>query len=368
MMPPVSAADESTSTVPAGEPAAGDGDLTVVEMVERLRRARRPLLTTHVRPDGDALGSVAALALAYRSAGVEADVLLLSRLPNKYAFVFSEAGLTYRDASAMGWPDLIAYDTLVVADTGTFSQLPGLSERLPAFLAGQPSRQVLVIDHHRTQEAWGTLRLVDVTASATTELLARVLRGWGLSWSRPLATAVYVGLTTDTGWFAFSNTTPAALRLAADLMEAGVDADRMYRRLFQSEREPRLRLQARVMNSLELRCDGRLAVMTATADDFLSTGASLPDTENLINFPLALETVEMALLLTEAPPPDDEIIKVSCRSKGTVDVARFAERFGGGGHARASGLKLPGPLDEARQKVVAAAEMLLRQADSATSA
>ncbi|MFN4244250.1 MAG: DHH family phosphoesterase [Tepidisphaerales bacterium] len=330
-------------------------------MARRLGQLRRPLLTTHVRPDGDALGSVAALALAYRDAGVPADILLLSRLPNKYAFVLTDAGLRCRDASAEGWPELGGYDAVVVADTGTFSQLPGLSERLAAPGGGGPG-SVLVIDHHRTQESWGTMRLVDVSAAATTELLARVLRSWGVALSPPLATALYVGLATDTGWFAFSNTTPSAMRLAADLMEAGVDADAIYRRLFQSEREPRLRLQARVMNSLELRCGGRLAVMTATADDFLATGATVPDTENLINFPLALGSVEMALLVTESPPPEDDTVKVSCRSKGAVDVAKFAEQFGGGGHARASGLKLPGPLEQARERVVAAAEAQLAAA------
>lgn len=327
-------------------------------MIEAMSKTRRALVTTHVRPDGDALGSIAALALALESRGASADLLLLSKLPSKYSFVLGDPGLSHTDASVSGVPDLAAYDTVIVADTGTFSQLPGLEQSLPAFerLAG---RQLLVIDHHRTQEPWGTLRLVDVTAAAATELIGRLLSAWGVPLTPGLAEALYVGIVSDSGWFAFSNTTPGTLRLAADLMDAGVDPDRMYQRLFQSEREPRLRLQARAMNSMQLLCGGRLAVLTVTADDFAATGAAVPDTENLINFPLALATVEMSLLVTQTPPPDDRTIKVSCRSKGGVDVARFAEQFGGGGHARASGLKLPAPLESSLRTLIPAAEKAL---------
>src|SRR2546421_1554521 len=123
------------------------------------------------------------------------------------------------------------------------------------------------------------------------------------------------------------------MRLAADVMEAGVDTDALYQHLYQNERAQRVALQARALQSLELLCDNRLAVMTIHKADFEQTGAGVPDTENLINVPLQIATVEVSLLITE--PMDSGPVRVSLRSKGSVDVARFAEQFGGGGHARA---------------------------------
>jgi phosphoesterase RecJ-like protein len=137
-------------------------------------------------------------------------------------------------------------------------------------------------------------------------------------------------------------------------MEAGVDTDRMYQMLYQNERPERVALQTRAMQSLELLADGRLAVMTVRKKDFEDTRAGVPDTENLINIPLQIRTVEVALLITE--PRDFGPVRVSLRSKGQVDVAKFAEQFGGGGHARASGLKIDGTLDAAHAKVVDAME------------
>jgi phosphoesterase RecJ-like protein len=210
----------------------------------------------------------------------------------------------------------------------------------------------IVIDHHLTQEDWSDLRLVDTSAAAAGEVVYDVLRRWNVSIDRGIADALYLAIITDTGWFQFSNTHPRTLRLGADLMEVGVHTDLMYQALYQNERAARVRLQTRAMQSLELLAEERLAVMTLTKADFAQTGAALPDTENLINTPLQIAQVEVSILFTD--PPSDGPIRVSLRSKGQVDVARFAEEFGGGGHARAAGLKLNMALEEARQKIVAA--------------
>jgi bifunctional oligoribonuclease and PAP phosphatase NrnA len=332
--------------------AVNNGD-TTGEFLEVLSKAKRVLLTTHARPDGDALGSVAALALALRAAGKHTEQLLLTHLPSKYRFVFADAGLDHHDAErGTGIPALTGFDTVIVADTGTWSQLPGMELRLSQF-----GGRVAVIDHHKTQEPWGNVRVVDTSVSSAAELVCRVLRRGGYAITREIAQAVYVGIVSDTGHLQFSNTTPTALRMVADLMETGIDTDRVYQLLTQSERAPRLRLQARAHASLELHADNRLAVMTVLASDFAEVGADVPDTENIVNFPLAIATVEMALLVTEPPAVEGkpQPIRVSCRSKGRIDVARFAEPFGGGGHARASGLKLPQPLGEAKAAVVRAA-------------
>ena len=318
-------------------------------IIDTLKSCKRVLVTTHVRPDGDALGSCAAMVIGMKKRGIDAEVLLLSHLPTKYSFIFKEFSIPFFDVEN-AWPesfDLNRYDALLVVDTGTWSQLPGLKERVENW-----NKPKLVVDHHLTQENWADTKLVVSEAAAAGEIVAELLEAWQIDFDRAIATALYVAIASDTGWFQFSNTRPYTMRLAATLMEAGVDTDQLYQHLYQNERPQRVLLQTRAMQSLELLSDGKLAVMTIRKRDFADTGAHVPDTENLINIPLQIRTVQVSLIFIE--PPDDGPIRVSLRSKGQVDVARFAEQFGGGGHARAAGLKLQESLDSARRRVAVA--------------
>lgn len=315
-------------------------------ILDALSRCRRVLITTHVRPDGDALGTSAAMALGLRRHNINSEVLLLSKLPPKYAFIFEENQIKHHNAE-VEWPSLDPFDALLVVDTGTWSQLPGLSERLKGW-----TKPRLIVDHHLTQENWGDVMLVQTDAAAAGEIAAELLHLWKVPLDRPIAAALFLAIASDTGWFQFSNTRPATLRLAADLMEAGVDTDKLYQQLYQNERAERVALQTLAQDSLELLHHGTLAVMKVQKSDFQQTGSAVSDTENLINIPLQIRKVQVSILLTE--PPDGSAIRISLRSKGQVDVARFAEQFGGGGHARASGLKIPGSIDHAHQLVVSA--------------
>ncbi len=312
-----------------------------------LTRARRVLITTHVRPDGDALGSSAAMSLGLKQLGIESEVLLLSHLPRKYAFIFNDHGVVHHDAEN-GWPASLAmdrFDALLIVDTGTWSQLPGLRERILGWSVPR-----IVVDHHLTQEDWADRKLVVTTAAAAGEIVADLLEHMGVKMNAPIATAIFLALVSDTGWFQFSSTQPKTLRLAADLMAAGVDTDHLHQLLYQNERPARLALQTRALQSLELLNDDRLAVLTLRRQDFLDTHADVPDTENLVNLPLQIGTVEASLLITE--PLGGGPTRVSLRSKGGIDVAAFAQQFGGGGHARAAGLKLDQNADETRDLLV----------------
>jgi phosphoesterase RecJ-like protein len=308
------------------------------------------LITTHIRPDGDALGSTAALALGLKQKGIASRILLLSHLPEKYAFVYRQAGMDFLDAED-GWPadlDLNHFDAVAAVDTGTWSQLPGLKERLAGY-----KKPTLVIDHHLTQEDWATHKVVDTKAAAAAEVVAMILQQWGVSLDREIAGALFVGLVTDTGWFQYSNTRPATLRLGAQLMEKGVDTDRIYQAIYQNERPQRLAIQTRALASLQMPAGGKLALMNLSKEDFTETGATSDDTEGLINLPLQVRAVEVSILFSEQPKGGP--IRVSLRSKGTVDVAQFATHFAGGGHARAAGLKIDAPLAEAIERVKARA-------------
>jgi phosphoesterase RecJ-like protein len=322
-----------------------------------LDAARRVLITTHARPDGDALGSCAAMTLGLRKRGVAAEVLLLTHLPTKYAFIFHGHDIVHHDAER-GWPEGLAldsFDALLVLDTGTWSQLPGLRERVEHW-----AKPMMVVDHHLTQENWASAKLVITAAAATGEIVAELLDQWPVEMDKAIATALYLAIVTDTGWFQFSNTRPFTMRLAARLMEAGVDTDALYQSLYQSERAERVALQTRAQGSMGFFAGGKLAIMRLSRRDFEETKAGVPDTENVVNVPLQVRSVEVAMLFVEPREPGP--IRVSLRSKGQVDVAAFAERFGGGGHARAAGLKFDGSLAAASELVTAAMVQRLSQA------
>jgi phosphoesterase RecJ-like protein len=318
---------------------------------QALTASRRVLVTTHVKPDGDALGSTAAMVQGLTAKGIVCHVLLFSRVPEKYAFVYADPRVNY-SVFDKEWPadvDLASFDTLLVVDTGTWSQLPGLKEKLVGW-----SGKKIVVDHHLTQEDWAELKLVDTAVGAAGEIVAELLARWDVPLTKPLATAILLAIVSDTGWFQYSSTRPVTLRLGARLMEAGVDFDQLYQRLYQNERPQRLLVQARAMQTLQLLCDGRLAVMRVPTGVYAETGATSEDTEGMINVPLAVRTVEVSILLTNPPTPPGGPIRVSTRSKGKVDVAKFAQQFGGGGHARAAGLKIDNStLDAAAELVIA---------------
>ena len=321
-------------------------------MINALSACEKVLLTTHARPDADALGTTAAMAMGLAKKGVAAECLILSEMPQKYAFLYDESGVTHHSTADGADPAalLADKDALLVCDTGTWSQLDGMRPSVEAFRGKK-----LVLDHHKTQEDWADLKLVDTTAGAAAEVAMRLLTRWGVTIDAGMANVLYAAMATDTGWFAFSNTTPRTMRLAADCMEAGAEVDALYQRLSQSEREPRMRLHARGYNSLELLAGGRVAVTSVTSKDFKETNSGMAATEDLINWPMAIGSVQASVFLCEDPDsPDGLPTKISLRSKGQIDVAALAQDFGGGGHARAAGARLDEPLSAVREKLVAA--------------
>jgi phosphoesterase RecJ-like protein len=314
-----------------------------------LSRAKRVLVTTHVRPDGDAVGTAVAMALGLAERQIESEVLLLSKLPPKFSFLFDEQNvpLVVAGASLPEPFSLDRFDTLLVVDTGTWSQLPGLKDVFSNW-----KNPKLVLDHHLTQEDWADAKFVKTDAAAAGEIAAELLTDWGVKFTVPIATALFLAIASDTGWFQFANTRPQTMELAAQLMQAGVNMDRLYQTMYQNETAQRLLLQTRAQQSMELLSDQRLAVMRVGKTDFQQTHAAVSDTENFINVPMQIRSVEVSILLVE--PTDGGQVRVSLRSKGSVDVARFAEQFGGGGHARAAGLKLNGSISAVHDRVVAA--------------
>ena len=311
--------------------------------VEIVRPRRRFLLTTHVRPDGDGLGSMLALADVLHGQGKEAQLVVASALPPRYDFLdpdrrvhrFSLPGDDCRDAEAV-----------VVLDTGAWGQLGDFGTFLRTLTVPK-----VVIDHHLTQDDLGAVRLVDVTAEATGRLVFEAAAALGGPLPESAAHALFVAVAMDTGWFRHSNTTPATFALAARLQEAGARPTEAYIELFERNTLGRLLLTGLALQRLQLAHGGRTAFTEIRRGDYEATGAAPQDSEDLVNYTRSLESVEVGLLFMEQPRGG---VKVSFRSRSRIDVARIAETFGGGGHRLASGATLPDPLGEARARVLAA--------------
>ncbi|MFN0135429.1 MAG: DHH family phosphoesterase [Phycisphaerae bacterium] len=303
-----------------------------------LSQSHRPLLLSHARPDGDALGSLAAMALALKAMGKEPTVALFDAFPPRYGML--RDAITWHSWEESREVLAESCDGVIIVDTCALAQVdPALD-----FLRRAP--RMLVIDHHVTRDPLATrdgdLRLIDETAAAACVLIAEWVFAAGVELSKPLAEALFIGIGTDCGWFKYSNTDARTLRIAARLVEAGVEPAKLFNAIYQQEPIGKLRLIARLLTGIQLRADGRLAVLTLRPADFEAAGADKSMTEDLVNEVGRLAGVECTLLFTEEP---DGVVRVNLRSKERLDVAEVARRYGGGGHARAAGCRLRGEWD-----------------------
>lgn len=317
-------------------------------------RHQRFLVTTHVRPDGDALGSQLAMCVALEAIGKTCRPMVASPVPDRYRFMDTSAKIELFQPPGETFLDC---DAIVVVDTGTWNQLGRAAD-----LVRRSTAEKFVIDHHQTQDELGGGRLVDTSAEACGRLVREAVGALGVSLTPTIASHLFIALATDTGWFRHANVSPASFALAAELMAAGADPVGSFERIFESHTLARLRLIGRALERLSVAADGRVALTEVYLADYAATGAVPLDTEDLINFPRSLQQAEVALLFIEQPEGG---IKVSFRSRtDATDVAKLAERFGGGGHRRAAGATVAGGIDDVKSKVLAAAEAMLCGATS----
>lgn len=310
--------------------------------VDLVRRHERFLLTCHVRPDGDALGSMLGLACALERLGKSVRMTVASAVPPRYDFLcprdrvrrFSPPGDEYRDAQA-----------IIVLDTGTWNQLGDFGK-----LLRETTCPRAVIDHHVTQDDLGALRMVDVEAEATGRLVCEATDALGVPLNADAAHCLFVALAMDTGWFHHRNTTARSMTLAARLIEAGARPTDAYEALYEQNTIGRLRLTGVVLGRMALGLEGRFCSTELRRGDYEASGAVPQDSEDLINYVRSVAGVEVAAMFMEQPRGG---VKVSLRSRA-IDVASIAEQFGGGGHRLASGCVLETDLEEARQRVLAA--------------
>ena len=311
---------------------------------------QRVCLTTHVNPDGDGLGSEAGLAHLLRDRGVDAVITNPTPTPPRFAFLFED--LPGVDRSAEAIRELRRADLIVVLDIADLGRLGMLGETVRT--RGVP---VACVDHHVGE---GMLpdgpRYLDPGAAATGELVFELALANGWALTRDAARGLYVAILTDTGGFRFSNTRPRTLRVAAELLEAGVDPERIYLEVYARAPEGRPRLFAEALQTLVVEPSYGLAWVTVPPGAIERLGVSSDDLEGVVEFPRSIEGVRMALLFREV---SQGRVKVSLRSVGEVDVAAFAKAFGGGGHTKAAGLAITGSLAEVQSAVLSAARAYL---------
>jgi phosphoesterase RecJ-like protein len=311
-------------------------DLTLV--AQAIREHDRFLVTTHENPDGDALGSLLATTLALRALGKDALMFLTGEvpLPAEYGFMPLEGLLR-------GTPPPDAGERVLLAlDCANDSRLGAAAETLLR------APLVIDVDHHHDNTRFGVINLVVAEASSTGEIVRDLLAELGVPLTPELAEPLYVALVTDTGRFQYTNTTPKAHRLAAELLEAGVDVRRVFRGVYESVQFAKLKLLARALERAQIYDGGRIVVSYLLATDFAEVGAEEPYSEGIIDFLRAVEGADMAVLIREPPRPDAPRHRISLRSNADeVDVSAIARASGdGGGHRQAAGFSSERSVDE----------------------
>lgn len=368
---------------------------------------RRPLLVSHVKPDGDALGALAAMRSIFTARGADPFALLFDELPRRFALFDRNPPMPVlgRDVAEA---ELSSVDGVLILDTCTYNQVEPIAAWLRESRRSgtRPERRrpdVLAVDHHVTRDDLADEYLIDESAAATCLILFEWARVEGWTTTAETHGALFVGIATDTGWLQYSNTDRRALEAAAELVGQGVVPHALYQQLYRQDTAPRVRLLGAALETLELLAEERLAVMTLSSDALSRCAATTADTEDIVNEPMRIGSVVVSVLLVEengrirvsfrskpppyqdpgkrsgqlvtptgSSPPAKERRREASASEGArgsvpdVDVAQVAQAFGGGGHARAAGARIEGTLVGVKTVVVERLLPLITQSRTPT--
>ena len=296
----------------------------------------RFVLTSHVRPDADAIGSEIGLAELLEAIGKTVRIVNPSPITEPLKFL-DPGGRVQSIGVDVDVETACDTDVHIVLDTSAWVQLEGVGDVLR-----RTDALKVVIDHHQSSDDLGAVEFKDTTAEATGRLIVDLAESAGWEIPELAARALFCAIATDTGWFRFQSTNGGTMRAIGRLIDLGARPDLLYRQLYERCSQARVRIGGRLLDRIELSCDGRLAWLTARREDFALTGAEAADTEDVVNGCFRIVGVECAFIAYEQ---QDGRVKVSFRSRGEVDVASVAEKFGGGGHRQASGAIVDGPFD-----------------------
>ena len=311
------------------------------------------LITSHVRPDADALGSELGMRAILLAMGKSVTIVNASAPPANLQFM-NPAGVILKLNESVTRANVPKADVNIIVDTSAWQQLGSMAD----VIQNSPAPRV-VIDHHVSSDQLNALELKDVESAATGELICEAAEAFGVELDEDVATWLYAAIATDTGWFRFPSTTSRTMRIAAHLIDRGAAPHLIFSLVHEQSSLARVRLGGRVLGRTQSEADGRLVWVHADATDMKETGAVPSDTEGLVNQCLTVAGSEAAFIAVELQTSQ---IKFSLRCRYPHNVAAVAEQFGGGGHKLASGATLPGPLAPAIDRMKAAFMEMLQKA------
>lgn len=315
------------------------------KVIEAIQKNQSFIVTSHANPDGDALGSMLALGAGLQSLGKKVKIYSRDGVPATLTFL-PNANLVSRDLT-IDEP----FDAAFIVDCAEKERVGDVFEK------SRGIKKFIVLDHHLKSGRCGDINLIDPKAPSTGELVYRLLKKLKVSISPEIATPVYCTLVTDTGGFRYSNTDSRTFRTASELVKRGANPWFVSKNVDENYSASRFKLLAKVLETMTLSPDGRLAWGLVTLKMLAESGAAVQDAEGFINFLRSIGTVEVAVQFREE---SENTYKVSFRSKDRVDVAAVANQFGGGGHARAAGCTLKGSFQEVKSKTLVAVEQALK--------
>lgn len=318
--------------------------MSLEQIINQLKKSRRVLLASHIHPDGDAIGSLIAMGLALTEMGKATWLYNESPLPAIYHFLPSIHRIKHHPG------EIGTYDTAVVMDCSDINRIgdaAGAVNRIPV---------IINIDHHITNTRFGAFQLIDPDASASAEIVFRLIKALDIKITPAIAYAIYTGIMTDTGSFRFANTNPEAFNICHEMVQFGADPHKVAHHVYETISLSRIKLLTMLFDTIELTKNSNMSIMTLTQNMLRETGIRIQDVNGLINYAKAIENVKVAALLYERAKEKKRFMNeshfhISLRSDGSVDVAKIATSFGGGGHARAAGFDIMGSLPELKHRL-----------------
>ena len=317
----------------------------VSRLSQLLEQSNSIAVIAHVNPDGDSIGSILSLGLALKKLYKNVDILLNDEFPGRFKYLPGVHHIKKHDSEVKG------YDLVFALDCGDVNRL-GDSVSLVA-----NSNTVVNIDHHVSNDSFGNINFVEVEASSTCEIVYKVIKEiLSIEIDKDIATCLYTGIVSDTGSFKYDNTSPYTLRVAADLMELGIDTGEISHYLYHNNSLNSILFLAAILKNMEILLDGKVAIITMTLDDIKSFDVQHEEMEGLINYCRDIEGVEVAVSLREM---ENNTTKASFRGKTYFDVNQLASKFGGGGHKKASGATITNNLIEAKKLILQHIEKMI---------
>lgn len=317
---------------------------TVEDIVRVINSHHRFLLTSHIHPDGDAIGSLLAMGFLLEHLGKEPILFTEDPVPAVYLSLPGVEKITH------DLPALSTIEACFALDCGDSKRMGRLATQLTKV------KPFVVIDHHLNYRTFADISWVSPESSAVGEMIYHLVRATGTDISYEIAVNLYVAIFTDTGSFRYASTSPQAMRIAAEMIDIGVRPSRISQMIYEHYSLNRLRLLSEVLTTLKTYFEGRVGLIRVSRDMLMSTHTSLADTEDFVNYPRSIAGVQLAAFIKEI---ENDAVSVSLRSRGDINAAHLAEKFGGGGHSKAAGFKRSGDCETVEQELLSEIGLLL---------